>query len=62
MCGVSTKLCAATQGIPSLPMPTVCMVRREGMKTASPWHPVAPIAFEPSGTTVLVLCGQPEQK
>ena len=62
MCGVSTKVCAPTQGMPSCPIETVCIVRRSGMKWARPWQPVAPMAVEPSGTSVEVLCGQPEQK
>ena len=36
-------------------------VRRSGIQAAIPWQPMPPSAIEPSGNTVELLCGQPEQ-
>jgi len=52
--------CWPTQGTPSPPIcvkPTVARSIQIDMK----WQPMPAMAREPSGTRVLVLCGQPEQ-
>jgi len=54
------KGCCPTQGTPSPPIwvkPTVL----RSIHTLMKWQPMPAIAREPSGTLVLVLCGQPEQ-
>ena len=62
MCGVETKGAWPIQLAPSPPICVTASVRRSGSHTAMPWQPMPPSAIEPSGTTVEVLCGQPEQK
>ena len=60
MCWSLLKGCWPTQGTPSPPIcvkPTVLRSIQMLMK----WQPMPAMAREPSGTRVLVLCGQPEQ-
>ena len=60
MCWSVVKGCWPTHGTPSPPICVKPMVERS-IQVAMKWQPMPPIAREPSGTTVLVLCGQPEQ-
>src|SRR5215470_14322574 len=62
MCGVPVKGACPIQFAPSPPICVTASVRRSGSQTAMPWQPMPPSARDPSGTTVDVLCGQPEQK
>ncbi len=60
MCWSVVKGAWPTQGTPSPPIcvkPTVARSIQMLMK----WQPMPAMAREPSGTLVLVLCGQPEQ-
>ena len=60
MCWSVVKGCWPTHGTPSPPICVKPMVERS-IQVAMKWQPMPAIAREPSGTTVLVLCGQPEQ-
>ena len=62
MWGVSVKGACPIQLAPSPPIWVTARVRRSGSQTAIPWQPMPPRARLASGTTVEVLCGQPEQK
>ncbi|MCY1530152.1 hypothetical protein D9M68_653280 [compost metagenome] len=60
MCCSFTNGCWPIHGTPSPPIwvkPTVARSIQMVMK----WQPMPAMAREPSGTRVLVLCGQPEQ-
>ena len=60
MCWSVVNGCWPTQGTPSPPIwvkPTVLRSIQVAMK----WQPIPAMARDPSGTLVLVLCGQPEQ-
>ncbi len=61
-CGSEVNGAVPIQFAPSPPICVTASVRRSGSQTAMPWQPMPPSAIEPSGTTVEVLCGQPEQK
>ena len=54
------KGCWPTQGTPSPPIWVKPAVLRS-IHSAMKWQPMPAMAREPSGTRVLVLCGQPEQ-
>ncbi len=60
MCWSVVNGCWPTHGTPSPPICVKPMVERS-IQVAMKWQPMPPMAREPSGTTVLVLCGQPEQ-
>ena len=51
----------AAQFTPSPPIWISDVVSRS-IQLAMKWQPMPASAFEPSGTLVEVLCGQPEQK
>jgi len=61
MCGVSVNGAWPTHAAPSEPIGEKIFVP-EKMYVAMKWQPTPAIASLPSGTRVLVLCGQPEQK
>ncbi len=61
MCGTDVNGACPIQFAPSPPICVTASVRRSGIHAAMPWQPMPPSATEPSGTTVEVLCGQPEQ-
>ncbi len=60
MCGRLENGACPTHGTPSPPICVKPTVERS-IHTAMKWQPMPAIASEPSGTRVLVLCGQPEQ-
>ncbi len=60
MCGRLVNGAWPTHGTPSPPICVKPTVARS-IHTAMKWQPMPAIASEPSGTRVLVLCGQPEQ-
>jgi hypothetical protein len=62
MWSISVKGEMPTQFAPSPPMWVKSTVLREGIQDDMPWQPIPPPATLPSGTSVEVLCGQPEQK
>ena len=59
---MSVKGAWPIHGAPSPPIWNSAFVLRSGNHTAMPWQPMPPIAIEPSGTLVDVLCGHPAQK
>ena len=64
-CRRSTNGAIPIQGAPSLPiavMPMVEPTRSSSMSSTIMWHPMPAPTRAPSGTLVLQLCGQPEQK
>ena len=60
MCARLLKCDWPTQGTPSPPIWVKPIVSRS-IQVAMKWQPMPAIAREPSGTLVLVLCGQPLQ-
>ena len=60
MCARLLKCDWPTQGTPSPPIWVKPIVARS-IQVAMKWQPMPAIAREPSGTFVLVLCGQPLQ-
>jgi len=60
MCRSLLNGCWPTHGTPSPPICVKPTVDRS-IQTVMKWQPIPAMAREPSGTLVLVLCGQPEQ-
>jgi len=60
-CGTFVNIECETQSTPSPPIWISPAVLRS-IQLAMKWHPMPARALDPSGTLVLVLCGQPAQK
>ena len=60
-CFSSVKGAMPSQDAPSPPIWVKAVLLRSGILVTSQWQPMPAMPREPSGTRVLVLCGQPGQ-